>query len=149
MSRDICMLIQFYSNNLVFIITQGDRSQARAGESERVNGSLCRRASHISHYSLDRPISQIPQCTSPLSHNAPPCNKDVRTCAHFCYKVVQCGIGDWCIVGFVRWTYRQCIVRPWGKYGMFYEYKIWSIVWLLYCVLYCVMRIFYTECSGL
>ena len=40
-----------------------------------------------------RPISQIPQCTSPKSHNAPFCNINVNICAHFCYK--------WCIVGYL------------------------------------------------
>ena len=53
----------------------------------------------------NRPISQIPQCTSPISHNASFCNRNVHTCAHFCYKMVHCGIFDWCIVGFVRWVY--------------------------------------------
>ena len=37
-----------------------------------------------------RPISQIPQCTCPISHNAPFCNRYVHTCAHFCYKMVHC-----------------------------------------------------------
>ena len=27
--------------------------------------------------------------------------------AHFCYKVVHCGIFVWCIVGSVRWVYWQ------------------------------------------
>ena len=30
--------------------------------------------------------------TSPTSHNAPFCNRNVHTCAHFCYKIVLCGI---------------------------------------------------------
>ena len=38
--------------------------------------------------------SQIPQCTCPISHNAPRCNRNVHTCAHFCYNVVHCGIFD-------------------------------------------------------
>ena len=46
------------------------------------------------------PISQIPQCTGPKSHNTPFCNRNVNTCAHFCYKMVHCGIKDWCIVGY-------------------------------------------------
>ena len=34
-------------------------------------------------------------------HNAPFCDRNVRTCAHFCDKIVHCGIWDWCIVGFL------------------------------------------------
>ena len=45
-------------------------------------------------------ISQIPQCTSPISHNEPLCNINVHMREHFCYKIVHCGIWDWCIVGF-------------------------------------------------
>ena len=40
--------------------------------------------------------SNIPQCTI--------CNRNVHLCAHFCYKMVHCGIYAWCIVGFVRWV---------------------------------------------
>ena len=49
--------------------------------------------------------SHIPQCTSPISHNVPFCNRNVHMCAHFCYKMVHCGIFVWCIVGFARWDY--------------------------------------------
>ena len=56
-------------------------------------------------YANIRPISQIPQCTGFISHNAPFCNKNVHMYAHFCYKMVHCGIFVWCIVGFVRWGY--------------------------------------------
>ena len=38
-----------------------------------------------------------------ISHNAPFCNRNMHTCAHFCYKVVHCGMWDWWMVGFVRW----------------------------------------------
>ena len=55
----------------------------------------------------NRLISQIPQCTSPISHNVPLCNRNVHTCAHFFYKMVHCGISVWCIVGFVRCVYWQ------------------------------------------
>ena len=49
---------------------------------------------------------QIPQCTSPVSHNnAPFCNRNVHICAHFCNKMVHCGLYVWCIVGFLRWVY--------------------------------------------
>ena len=30
---------------------------------------------------------------------------EICMCAHFCYKMVHCGIWDWCIVGYVRWVY--------------------------------------------
>ena len=42
-------------------------------------------------HGVNRSISQIPQCTNPISHNASRCNRNVHTCAHFCYKVVHCG----------------------------------------------------------
>ena len=34
-----------------------------------------------------------------ISHNASFCNRNVHTCAHFCYKRVHCGIWNWCIMG--------------------------------------------------
>ena len=40
-----------------------------------------------------------------ISHKAPFCNRNVHMCAHFCYKVVHCGIFVWCIVGFVQQVY--------------------------------------------
>ena len=49
-----------------------------------------------------RPISQIPWCITQMSHNASFRNRNVHTCAHFCYKMVHCGIWDGCIVGFVQ-----------------------------------------------
>ena len=45
---------------------------------------------------IDLPVLQIPQCTCSLSHNAPDWNRN----AHFCSKVVYCGIWDRCIVEF-------------------------------------------------
>ena len=59
-------------------------------------------ALYTSHY---RPVAQIPQCTSPLSHNAPFCHRNVHMCAHFCYKMVHRGTLAWCIVGYMRWVY--------------------------------------------
>ena len=38
------------------------------------------------------PIEHIPQCTSPISHNAPFCNRNPHIGANFCYNVVHCGI---------------------------------------------------------
>ena len=40
-----------------------------------------------------------------MSHNAPFWNRNVHICAHFCYKMVHCGIFVGCIVAFVRWVY--------------------------------------------
>ena len=54
---------------------------------------------------LNRPISQIPQCIRQISHNATFCNRNVHMCAHFCYKMLRCGIWCRCILGFVRWVY--------------------------------------------
>ena len=48
-------------------------------------------------------VAQTPHCN--ISHNAPLCNRNVHTCAHFCNNVVHCGIFIWYIVGFVRWIY--------------------------------------------
>ena len=53
----------------------------------------------------NKPISQIPQCIRQISHNATFCNRNVHTCAHFCYKKVHWGICHRCILGFVRWFY--------------------------------------------
>ena len=71
--------------------------------------------SHISHRQdsnpevfnggeWNRPISQVPECIRQISHNASFCNRNVHTCAHFCYKMVHCVIWDWCIVGFVPYV---------------------------------------------
>ena len=56
--------------------------------------------------SVSRPTVQIPQCIRQISHNVPFCNRNVHTCAHFCYKMVHCGIWDWCIMGFVKQIFR-------------------------------------------
>ena len=48
------------------------------------------------------PIPQIPQCIRQISHNATFCNRNVHMWAHLCYKMVHCGIWDWCIVGFMQ-----------------------------------------------
>ena len=62
---------------------------------------------------VNRSISQIPQCTSPISQNVPLCNRNVCMCAHFCHKMVHCGIFIWCIVGLVKrglFIYPLCIM---------------------------------------
>ena len=50
----------------------------------------------------NRPISPIPQCTRIIPQNAPFCNRNVRTCSHFCYKMLHCGTWDYCIVGVMN-----------------------------------------------
>ena len=39
-------------------------------------------------------VAQGLQCTCPISHNAPFCNRNVHMCAHFCCKMVHCGTFD-------------------------------------------------------
>ena len=50
---------------------------------------------------------KIPECTCPMSHNAPLWNRNVHI---VCSKVVHCGIQDICIVGFVNLVYCCCMV---------------------------------------
>ena len=52
-----------------------------------------------------RHVAQILQCTSTRSHSAPFGNRNVNTCAHFCYKIMHCGIFVWCILGFVWYVH--------------------------------------------
>ena len=71
----------------------------------------------------NRPISQIPGCICAIiSHNASFCNRNVHMCAHFCYKMMHCGIFVSCILGFVRCVY-------WAYYSWGY-YSSWCL-WLL------------------
>ena len=58
-----------------------------------------------SDFWYNRPISQIPKYICAISHNAAFCSSNVHMCAHFCCKMVHCGIFVWCIVRFVRWVY--------------------------------------------
>ena len=53
-------------------------------------------------YNRSFSLSHIPQCIRKISHNSSFCNRNVHTCANFYYKMVHCGIWDWCNVGFVR-----------------------------------------------
>ena len=48
-------------------------------------------------------FTNIPQCTI-CNRNVHTCAHfwNVHTCAHFCYRMVHCGIYDWCIVGFAQ-----------------------------------------------
>ena len=60
---------------------------------------------HITNPTMHQ--ADIPQCTI--------CNRNVHTCAHFCYSMVHCGIWDWRIVGFVQQVYTITLIRHWGK----------------------------------
>ena len=60
---------------------------------------------HTQKESLCKPIPQTLQCIRHIFHNTPFCNRNAHTCAHFCYKMVHCGIWDWCIVGCVQQVY--------------------------------------------
>ena len=50
-------------------------------------------------------VAQTPQCTSPISYNAPICNRNVHVCEHFCYKnsslwdicLMHCYICEMCL----------------------------------------------------
>ena len=45
----------------------------------------------------NRPVAQIPQCSSPISHNVLFCNRNVlKMCAHFCYE------SGWALGGFSK-----------------------------------------------
>ena len=65
----------------------------------------------------NRPVAQIPKCTSPISHNAPFCSRNVHMCAHFCYETVQ-GMGY--IVIYVRFIYVDDY-----NIGTFYYWMCW------------------------
>ena len=62
---------------------------------------MCRETitNHLLHF--NRPISQIPQCTCPISHNAP---YRTEICT-FLFWMGHCGIWDRCIVGFANLVY--------------------------------------------
>ena len=65
----------------------------------------------------NRPVAQIPKYTSPISHNAPFCNRNVHMCAHFCYETVR-GMGY--IVRYVRFIYVDDY-----NIGTFYCWMCW------------------------
>ena len=65
----------------------------------------------ISGKVIPRPFSQNPQCTCPISHNAP-FRTEMRA---FLFWIVHCGIWDRCIVGFVNlvsWYWGHHVVMP-------------------------------------
>ena len=77
-------------------------------------------------------MSQISQCIKPTPHNAPFRNRNVHACAHFCYKIVQCGIYavHMCTFLFqngasryICWAYVHIFVPKWCIVG----YETWCI----------------------
>ena len=55
--------------------------------------------SHVTPFlSVCWPGIQNPKCIGHTSHNARFWNRNVHTCAHFCYKMVHCGMWDWCSI---------------------------------------------------
>ena len=59
----------------------------------------------------------------PVMHHC--CNRHVHTCAHFCYKMVHCGICDQCIVGFVHNFVSE--MGPWSLIKLGYiKAAVWS-----------------------
>ena len=71
-------------------------------------GSFSVSGSYGDNYTCYRPIAQIPQCIRQVSHNAPSCNRNVHT---FCYKMVHCGMWDWCNMGFVQQVYWSLVYQ--------------------------------------
>ena len=67
-----------------------------------------------------RPISQIPKCTCPISHNT---LIRTETCT-FLFWMVYCGVWDKCTVGFVNLVYSSCIVSD-EKYKKLFEKTFW------------------------
>ena len=97
----------------------------------------------IDSWVLNRPLDQSPQCTWPISHNVLFCNRNVHTCAHFCYKMVHCGI---CLMHCGVWDGAVCYLRvlifcifnnfsllKWWRWlkSFLMEDKDLSILWLL------------------
>ena len=52
-------------------------------------------------------VEQIPQCTCPISHNAP-FGTEMCTCL---FWMLCCGIWQRCIVGFFRWIHSNILIN--------------------------------------
>ena len=85
-------------------------------------------ANQNTNFEIDcnRPMSQIPQCIWQIYHHAQFCHRNVHTCSHFCYKMVHCGIWDWCIVRFVgEWVIKfNGLSGDSGHRGPYSPYKL-------------------------
>ena len=90
------------SSHLFLIFLKPLPTTSLVSHTERTSGGNCSNLDPVSFVwcivGFVRSILQIPQWIIQISHNALFCNK----CAHFWYKMVHCGIWDWCILGFVR-----------------------------------------------
>ena len=89
---------------------------------------------NTNRFPKNRPVSQIPQCTSPISHNATFCGRNVQMRAHFCYKMVHCVIFVWCIVGLVWWVTEvldTCNLMFFGISMNFFTSRFCPILWWL------------------
>ena len=79
-------------------------------------------------------VAQIPQCNSPISHNAPSCNRNVHVSAHFCNKngtlwdicLMHCGIYEISLLpqlkflinnSFLGITYSWISINYWSPQG--------------------------------
>ena len=87
----------------------------------------------------NRHVARIPYYTSPISHNAPFCNRNVYLlCAHFCLKMVHCRMFVYCIVGFVTWVnacttpsnhlYQYWLIVSWNLRNKFQWNSIWIFI---------------------
>ena len=80
-----------------------------------------------------------PQCTSLTSHNVPFCSRNVHMYAHFCYKMVHCGIFVKCIVGLARGFHWSALVQTmaWHLAGKTPLYESTSLFLLIqYLLIY-------------
>ena len=58
-------------------------------------------------------VTQIPQYTNLICHNALFCNRNVHMWTYFSNKVVHCRISVRCIVWFVRWVKTGTLIPAW------------------------------------
>ena len=66
--------------------------------------TLCRYMGFLDHY-MQTAIDPLHKSHNAIqiSHNAPFCNRNVHTCAHFCYKVMHCALWEMGLVHCGIW----------------------------------------------
>ena len=107
-SAQCCMKYRVILDRVVMAL---NRSNSNSNDSNDTNRALVNRGKHHTFALL---ISQIPQCSRQLSHNAPFCNRNAYACALSCYRMVHCGMWNWCIVGFMQQAYCDlCPMTSW------------------------------------
>ena len=79
-------------------------------------------------------VSQIPQCTSLISHNTPFC------VAQICRKMVHCGVFVWCNLGL--WDGSTSVLK-------FIKDTISRALYVYTCILYCIEVFVSALCLGL